>query len=177
MQAASPAPAPASASVPVPVGSILRDLAWPPVKRSELLAFTSREDDRPWYVDDALLLLEEKQGSWVLVHAVRNPRFPPGHRGGSTLTRWGRYYVTDSPPVAERHFSRRPQPAEVEAFLKDNVWQAVTDRSWRVVRCDVDPALWQRVLGYPPVPGVMGTKPGARPALPVPPAKAPPKSK
>ena len=164
-------------AAPVPVGAILRDLGWPPVKRSELLAFTSREDTRPWYVDDALLLVEETKGSWVLVHAVRNPRFPRGHQGGSALTRWGLYYVTDSPPVAERRFPQRPKAEEVEAFLKDNLWQAVSDRGWQVVRCDVDAALWQRVLGYPPVAGVTGAKSTARPASASASKKTPPTAK
>jgi hypothetical protein len=118
------------------------------VQAATLLALVSREDDRPWYVDDALLVLQFRNGRWVLVHAVRNPRFPRGHKGGST--EWVLYDLMDAPHVGDRYFNHRPTHKEVDQFLKDNRWQFAGDKFWRVVRRVVDEKAWKRVLGYKP---------------------------
>ena len=128
--------------------SILSDLRYVKVWTATLLAFVAREDDRPWYVDDALLVLQLPNEEWMLVHAVRNPQFPPNHRGGST--KWRRYDVMDAPHVGDRRFNRPPTRKEVDRFLSDNEWQFESDKFWRVVRRFVDEEAWQRVLGYKP---------------------------
>ena len=118
------------------------------LQAATLLAFVSREDDRPWYVDDALLVLQLRKGRWVLVHAVRNPKYPPGHKGGSK--EWVLYDVMDAPHVGDRYFDHRPTRWQVDQFLKDNQWPFTSDQAWRIVRRMVDADAWQRVLGYRP---------------------------
>ncbi|MBL9175571.1 MAG: hypothetical protein JNL10_18665 [Verrucomicrobiales bacterium] len=128
------------------------------VRSATLLTWMSREDDRPWFVDDALLLLEMPRGRWVLVHAVRNPRFPPGHRGGST--EWGLHHVMDAPPAGDRRFDHLPTSGEMHRFLRDTAWPAPSDVSWRVLRRTVDTAAWKAALGYPPPDLVAPRNPG-----------------
>jgi hypothetical protein len=137
----------------VTAASILKDLAPDenyPGQVATLLAFVAREDDRPWYADDALLVLQLPKGKWVLVHAVRNPKYPTGYRSGSGSTKWNMYHVMDAPHVGDRHFDHRPTRKEVDQFLKDNRWQSESDKFWRVVRRVVDEAAWQKVLGDKP---------------------------
>jgi len=134
--------------------SILKDLDPHDGYRAQsatLLAFVAREDDRPWYVDDALLVLQLPKGKWVLVHAVRNPKYPKGYQGGSSSTKWSLYDVMDAPHVGDRRFDHRPTRKEVNQFLKDNRWQFESDKYSRVVRRVVDDAAWQKVLGYQPI--------------------------
>jgi hypothetical protein len=133
--------------------SILQDLDPHDGYRAQsatLLAFVAREDDRPWYADDALLVLQLPKDKWVLVHAVRNPKYPKGYRGGSGSTKWSMYDVMDAPYVGDRHFAHRPTRKEVDQFLKDNQWQFTSDKYMRVVRRVVDADAWQKVLGYQP---------------------------
>lgn len=142
-----------SAAIPadtneVTSASILKDLGYGKVQTATLLTFISREDNRPWYVDDALLVLQLPKGEWMLVHAVRNPKFPKGHRGGST--RWHLHDVMDAPHVGDRRFDHRPARQEVDQFLKDNSWQFESDKFWRVARRLVDEEAWQKTLGYKP---------------------------
>ena len=128
--------------------SILQDLGYRKVQTATLLVFVSREDSRPWYVDDALLVWQLPKGQWMLVHAVRNPKFPEGHRGGST--KWLLHDVMDAPHVGDRRFDHRPTRKEVDRFLKDNRWQFESDTHWRIVRRVVDEEGWQSILGYKP---------------------------
>lgn len=146
-------PATAAETNVVTATSILKDLA--PLENykgqvATLLAFVARADDRPWYADDALLVLQLPNGKWVLVHAVRNPKYPKGYHGGSGSTKWGLYDVMDAPHVGDRHFDHRPTRKEVDQFLKDNQWQFDSDKFWRVVRRVVNADAWQKVLGYKP---------------------------
>src|ERR1041384_7874061 len=80
----------------VTAASILSDLHYES-SAAHLLAFISREDKRPWYVDNALLLLELPKGEWMLVHAVRNPKYPAKLK--RSPGRWHVHEVTDSPFV------------------------------------------------------------------------------
>ena len=118
------------------------------VQIATLLAFVSLEDDRPWYVDDALLVLQLPRGQWVLVHAVRNPKYPPGYKNGST--EWGLHHVMDAPHVGDRRFDHRPTRQEVDQFLKDNDWPFAGTLGRRIVKRMVDEDAWERVLGYKP---------------------------
>ena len=136
---------PLSVTNTVTAASILKNLEYKPVS-AHLLAFISREDRRPWYVDDALLVLQLPKGEWLLVHTARNPRYPKGHQGGAST--WHVYQVMDAAFVGDRHFDHRPTRAELDKFLKDNDWQFESDKSWRVVGRAVDEETWQKVLGY-----------------------------
>ena len=118
------------------------------VRASTLLEFVSREDSRPWYVDDALLLLELRDGRWVLVHAVRNPK-PPSKAQARSMD-WLLHHVMDAPHVGDRFFDHRPGRVDLERFLKDNDWPFGSTQGWRVVGRLRDPDVWQRTLGFKP---------------------------
>ncbi len=138
----------------VTAASILKDLASDENYTGQiatLLAFEAREDDRPWYVDHALLVLQLPKGKWVLAHAVRNPKFPKGQKRVSRSTEWRLHHVEDAPFVGDRHFDHRPSRKEVDQFLTDNEWQFESDIPMRVVRQVVNEETWQKVLGYKPI--------------------------
>ena len=151
----------APATNTVTASSILKDRdlrRYEGVRSATLLTWISREDSRPWFVDDALLLLEMSRVRWVLVHAVRNPRFPPGHRGGST--EWGLHHVMDAPPAGDLVLDHRPTLRELNRFLKDTAWPLPSDPSWRVIRRSVSASAWKETLGYPPPDSVAPPNPG-----------------
>jgi len=137
---------PVPATNAVTAASILADMHYEKVVSAHLLAFVSREDKRPWYVEDALLLLELPKGEWVLVHAVRNPRYPPELK--RKPSRWMAHEVMDAPYVGDRAFTHRPTRNEMGQFLKDNEWQPESDKYWQVVQSEVDEVVWQRILRY-----------------------------
>lgn len=118
------------------------------LRASTLLEFVSREDSRPWYVDDALLLFELPYGRWVLVHAVRNPK--PPSKAKARSTEWLLYHVMDAPHVGDRFFDHRPSRVDMERFLKDNDWPFGSTQGWRVVGRVRDADVWQRALGFKP---------------------------
>lgn len=129
---------PAPASPPVSAQAILKQIGrYTKVQSVRLLAFISREDDRPWYVDDALLLVEFKSGKWAIAHAVRNPRFPKTskQRGPG---RWRFHDVCDAPWAGDQMYDHRPTRAEVQRFLKVTDWPAGDDKFWRVTKAYVD---------------------------------------
>lgn len=131
----------------ITAATVLADLHYPKPVAVHLLAFTSREDKRPWYVDDALLLLELPKNEWMLVHAVRNPRYPSDLK--RKPSKWTAHDVMDAPYVGDRTFKHRPTRREMDRFLKDNDWQAESDKYSQVIQSDVDEAVWQKILGYP----------------------------
>ena len=137
---------PAPATNAVTASSIMADMHYEKAVAAHLLAFVSREDKRPWYVEDALLILERPKGEWVLVHAVRNPRYPPELKRNPSP--WSPREVMDAPYVGDRTFKHRPTQKEMDQFLKDNEWQPESDKCWQVVQSEVDEVVWQRILGY-----------------------------
>ena len=130
----------------VSVAGMLKDLGYSNVKSSNLLAFISREDQRPWYVDDALLLLEFPKGRWTLVHCVRNPRYPKGHPLAGRVDKWGHHDVCDAPWAGNQHFNHRPTRVEIESFLKKTDWPTRDDKFWRITRQIVNEAAWPKKL-------------------------------
>lgn len=125
---------------PVSAQVILKQLgSYTRVQSVRLLAFISREDDRPWYVDDALLLVEFKSGKWVVAHAARNPRFPKtSKRQGASG--WFFHNVCDAPWAGDQIYDHRPTRADVQRFLKVTDWPAADDKFWRITREYVDDA-------------------------------------
>jgi hypothetical protein len=129
----------------VTAASILSDLHYES-SAAHLLAFISREDKRPWYVDDALLLLELPKGNWMLVHAVRNPKYPAKLK--RPAGRWHVHQVMDAPFVGDRCFNHRPTREEMREFIADNRLQFETDKFWIALNRVIDEKVWQTVLGY-----------------------------
>jgi hypothetical protein len=150
--AGGPAPSAAAAATnEVTAASIVHDLGYDKNDQGQvatLLAFVAREDRRPWYVDDALLVLYWPQGIWQLVHAVRNPKYPKDYKFTPGSTAWQLHHVYDAPSFAERSFDHPPTREEVNLFLKDNEFQFKSDRIFRVAERVFYDDAWEKVLGY-----------------------------
>ena len=116
------------------------------VQASALLLMVSTEDDRPVYIDHALLVLQFPKGKWMLVHALRAPKPSPVIPRWSP--KWQPLIVMDSARRFNRPFDHPPTRQEVKQFLQDNEFPLESDQSDRVVERVVDDEAWQKTLGY-----------------------------
>ncbi len=115
------------------------------VMASYLLAFKAEVDDRPVYVESALLAIELTNSEWRLVHACRNPK---GDKAEERL--WQVAEVNDAPFTGSRDYSHRPKGKEVEKFLRDTWWQFKASEDFRLLRGEVYSETWKTALGYAP---------------------------
>jgi hypothetical protein len=131
--------------------SILQDIGneihdYNKVQASTLLLLVSTVDERPVYIDHALLVLQFPKGKWMLVHALRVPK--PSPVGPRWSPKWQPLIVMDSARRFNRLFDHPPTRQEVKQFLQDNEFPLESDRSDRVVERVVDGEAWQKTLGY-----------------------------
>ena len=131
--------------------SILKDIRneihnYSRIQSANLLVVVSLEDDRPVYVDHALLLLQLPKGKWMLVHANRAAK--PSPVLPTWNPKWQPATVTDSPRRFDRPFDHPPTREEVNRFLKDNEFQLESDKLFRVVERLVYDEAWEKALGY-----------------------------
>jgi hypothetical protein len=141
VRAADPGPGTNAATA----GAIVQDLGIQKVKASHLLALDARVDDRPLYVESALVAVEFESQRWRLVHAYRHPR-----ASSVEARRWQIWIVTDAPVVGAKDFKKQPTQAEVEDFLRRTAWEFRASDGFRLVRGEVYTDTWQRALGYKP---------------------------
>jgi len=125
--------------------SIVRDLEYRDVKTPHLLAFKAEVDDRPLYIESALLAIELTNKTWRLVHVYRHPKERVEH-----FHHWKVAAVTDVPYTGSQDFDQRPTKAEVEKFIRDTWWEFRASRDFRLVRGQVYSDDWKRALGYEP---------------------------
>jgi hypothetical protein len=139
----SPAPAgdatPSSAAAApgcLPAGWIERDVVAidleavdrPPsaAATSRVLAWRIREDDRPLYVEDAIVLLElagpAALKSWRLLHVFRHPK-----AAMVDPDEWRRAQIADTPVTGVARFEAPPTAAEIEAFMRESRWNDPSD--------------------------------------------------
>lgn len=125
-----------------------------------LLAFVSLEDSRPWFAEDALLLIKDDT-RWILAHVVRNPRYPDGR----PASKWHHHHVFDAPWSGDRVFKQKPTKEDVTKFLADNRWQWHSEPgSFQVTKRMVNDEAWIRLLDMPP-PVNQNDKTGINPVL------------
>ena len=111
-----------------------------------LLAFVSLEDERPLYVEEALLLIKDET-RWILAHVVRTPRHADGRPG----SKWYHHHAFDAPWTGDRVFKEKPTKEEVSKFLKETRWQWHSDPDWfDVVGRAVNDEAWIKLLDMPP---------------------------
>jgi hypothetical protein len=125
--------------------SIVQDLNLHDVKAPYLLAFSAQVDDRPLYVENALLAIELTNGGWQLFNVFRHPKET------NLIPHWYVFSVTDVPVVGARYYGRKPTREEVETFLKDAWWSFRATEGFRLVRGEVYSEVWKNVLGYEPI--------------------------
>jgi hypothetical protein len=125
--------------------SIARDLGYSGVNEASLLAFGAQVDDRPLYVESALIAVTTTDGTWRLAYAYRHPKdtYP-----GADV--WTLSTITDVHQSPSRDYRRRPSKEEVECFLRDSWWKFRPSKGFRLVRGRVFSETWKKVLGYRP---------------------------
>jgi len=123
--------------------SIAQDLGYRDLDEAYLLAFVSEIDDRPLFVELALVAVKMKMGTWRLAHVGRNPR-----ETYKEARRWRLRYIYDAHLSPSRDFGQRPSKDEVERFLHDSRWKFSAFPEFRIVRGRVFCETWERALGY-----------------------------
>jgi hypothetical protein len=106
-----------------------------------VLAWQSEKDDRPLYLDSAILWLKLANGSEALAHVYRHPREERA---------WHLSMVYDAPFERLRVFAKRPTRDEVDAFLKRTWWTFHVDSDFTLLGAEVCKDAWQEALGAPP---------------------------
>ncbi len=112
-----------------------------------LLAWTIIEDNRPLYVESALVWIRGKRGEepfWMLAHVYRHPR-EESHAVGWSLSR-----VYDAPQIATKTFYYPPTDLEIDAFLKDTGWSFDANSGFRLLDRGLCTQAWKAVTGRPP---------------------------
>lgn len=125
--------------------SISKSLKSMSVRESYLLAFKVIEDDRPLYVEQALIAEQLDDGKWRLSSVYRHPR----ENGGSPIS-WHLSVVFDADQSPTQVFDHRPSEAQVDAFLKHAWWTFQADHDFRLLKGQVFEATWEKALGYKP---------------------------
>jgi hypothetical protein len=67
-------------------------------------------------MDNTLLLLELKNGEWLLLHAARNAKYPTDVK--QKPSPWTTYDVTDTPYAGDRNFKNRPRGRKWTSFCR-----------------------------------------------------------
>ena len=129
----------------VTASSVVFDLGYNNVTNAYLLALVSTVDERPLYLDDALLAVQLANGRWRLVHACRNPEDRrEAHR------RWVEFTVEDSNIPRFRDLDRVPTPLDVAEFIEDSSFHFRPDKGYRLIKGEVFYDTWKKALGYRP---------------------------
>jgi hypothetical protein len=127
--------------------TICRDLEYEGVREAYLLAFEVEVDDRPLYVEAALIAVKLDGDIWRLSCVHRHPK---EKRKDSNAWRLSVIYDVDQSPSED--YNHRPTEAEVDAFLKHAWWKfaADADGGFRLLQGKVFAETWENVLGYKP---------------------------
>ena len=134
-----------------PTGAeIVRDLSSNEATRAHVLAFMAEIDDRPLYVESALVAFELPGGGWRLAHVFRHP-------DEELWKNWGLSCVLDAPFVASADFEHTPTKKQAEQFIRDTWWHSRPDTDFRLLRRDFFRERWQSSFGY--VPHIPRSKP------------------
>jgi hypothetical protein len=125
--------------------SIANDLRFKNVKRPHVLAFQALRDNRPSYLENAILATEMSEAKWSLAHAFR----------ASATGTWQISHVYDVPHTGLAVFDHMPTEKEVDTFLKDTWWEFNLKPTRRfmgylLLRGEVFAEEWQSALGYQP---------------------------
>jgi hypothetical protein len=125
--------------------SIVHEVGFRSVKTPYLLAFKSEVDNRPLYLESALLAIECATNEWYLVHVYRQPKEQVEH-----FHHWKVSAVTDVPYTGQRYYDHRPSEGDVDNFLHDTWWKFRARPDFRLIRGEVYSETWQSAFGYRP---------------------------
>ncbi len=121
------------------VAPALRGGAPPTIAR--VLAWSAEVDDRPLYLDRALLWLARGDKAFELAHVYRHPR---------DAKTWHLSMVYDVPYESQRTFTAPPKRAALESFLTATWWHFAAEGGFRLVAAEVCREAWQASFGAPP---------------------------
>ena len=116
-------------------------LGYQQASRSHLLGFRAEVDDRPLYVEAALVAFELPNSTWRMAHVFRRP-------DEDLWKHWEVADGIDAPGVLD--LDHRPTRKETEQFLRETRWHSGPDQWYRLVRSDEFHETWREVFGYVP---------------------------
>jgi hypothetical protein len=115
---------------------------------ARVLVWQIKEDDRPLYVEQAIVWMRwegENAKRWMLVNVFRHPRARRSPR------EWELAVVCDADGYAElREFDHPPNNADVYRFLEDTWWTFSVDHSFRLLDAAVCTKDWKEIIGEAP---------------------------
>jgi len=120
---------------------------------AEILAWYASHDDRPRYVEHALVWLELPAGPstrWVLIEVARVPNAQVGReRVRKHQRQWHASFIYDVDEAPGAMFGHRPTAADVEDHLR---WRwTLGQGGWTVDACGLRERTWRRLfVGEPP---------------------------
>jgi hypothetical protein len=129
--------------VPPKAAQVSVDLRQADARHSYLLAYCSERDDRPLFLEYALIAVERANGRWELDHVYRHPRDSPNPK-------WHLSVVFDAPVTPSRTYDHRPTAAEVDAFIHDSWFHFAPDVGFTLIKGEVYANTWERALDYRP---------------------------
>ncbi|MEO8796971.1 MAG: hypothetical protein ABI551_03725 [Polyangiaceae bacterium] len=108
-----------------------------------VLAWRQRVDERPLYVDDALVWQKRTVSGkpmWTLAHVYRHPK---------DENRFRLSVVFDAPVSPEENYDHAPNGKDVEAFLKHASW-SWDPETFKMTAGSVCTATWTHLIGEAP---------------------------
>ena len=107
----------------------------------EILAWRQRSDDRPLFIDEALVWQHGKAG-WTLAQVYRHPKEENQFRLS---------VVCDAPYQPEKSYDHAPTAKDVKDFLSNTTWPHELD-GFTLDAGKVCNGNWSRTIGAPPPP-------------------------
>lgn len=112
-----------------------------------VLVWMIREDERPLYVESAvlwLMLTNPDAKTWMLTHVYRHPKSDPDFR-------WRVSAVMDAPHVGTTGVLVSPPVVrQVMEFLDRTWWSFEPESDWTVIDAQVCSDAWKTCIGEPP---------------------------
>ena len=120
---------------------IAQDIGYQDIDKAYLLAFKSEIDERPLFIESAIIAVRLKLGDWRLAHVYRHPK---DLNAGATC--WHLSVVYDAPVNPEREFRHRPSKGEAEQFLRDAWWEFTASEHFHLLRARIFSDTWEKTL-------------------------------
>ncbi len=109
-----------------------------------ILIWQIMEDDRPLYVESAIVWFRLEDGCWMLAKLYRHPREP------HPPPVWQLALVCDAPQIPRMDFDHAPTNDEIYKFLRDSWWEFAPAGGFRLLDASVCAGAWKTVTGQEP---------------------------
>jgi hypothetical protein len=114
---------------------------------TRILVWMIAEDDRPLYIEQAIVLLHFDNGvkpRWALAHLYRHPH-DPASPGWQLPKRWHAPRF-----VPRRDFDHAPSNEAIAEFLRDSEWEFEPSIGFRLLGGSVCQKTWTAAIGEKP---------------------------